>query len=110
MNTDILVEESGQREGNKKSSDFVMTKENLWLQDETFQFWDTIDGKPSKTGKKISWISTDIVHETFISWVCEIYPKIKNTKNKVANGCSLWHCNYLIRHDDSNHQVRSKFF
>ena len=80
INTDILVEESGQREGNKRLSDYVMTKEkiNLWLQDETFQFWDTIDGKPSKTGKKIPWISTDIFHETFICWVCEKYPKIKN--------------------------------
>ena len=39
INTGILVEESGQREGNKKSSDYVMTKEkiNLWLQDETVQ-------------------------------------------------------------------------
>ena len=47
INTDILIEESGQREGNKKLSDYVMTKEkiNWWLQDETFQFWDTIDGK-----------------------------------------------------------------
>ena len=55
INTDILVEERGQREGNKKSSDYVMTKEkiNFWLQDEIFQFWDTTDGKPSKTGKKI---------------------------------------------------------
>ena len=56
INTDILVEESGQRKGNKKSSDYVLTKEkiNLWLQDETFQFWDAIDVKPSKTGKKRS--------------------------------------------------------
>ena len=112
INTDILVEESGQRKGNKKSSDYVLTKEkiNLWLQDETFQFRDAIDVKPSKTGKKRSWISTDILHETFICWVYEKYPKIKNTKHKVANGCSLWHCNYFIRHDDSNHQVRLKFF
>ena len=69
-----------------------------------------VGGKPSKTGKKISWISTDIVHETFICWVSEKYPKIKSTKNKVANGCSLWHRNCLIQHDDSNHRLRSKFF
>ena len=114
INTDILVEESGQREGNKKSSDYVMTKVkiNLWLQDETFQFWDTIDGKPSKTSKKYHVYQLTLFIKLtlfmFICWVCEKYPKIKNTKNKVANGCSLW-LRIMTRHD-SNHQVRSKFF
>ena len=55
--------------------------------------------------KKISWLNIDAVNERFMCWVCQKYPQISNQNNKVTVGCSVWHRNYLIRHEDEKYKV-----
>ena len=103
---EIVEEEKKQK---KNVTDYLMTKEKLqiWPKDEKFYFWETPGGIPSSTneGKKISWLNIDAVNERFMCWVCQKYPQISNQNNKVTVGCSVWHRNYLIRHEDEKHKV-----
>ena len=101
---EIVEEEKKQK---KNVTDYLMTKEKLqiWPKDEKFYFWETPGGIPSSTneGKNISWLNIDAVNERFMCWVCQKYPQISNQNNKVTVGCSVWHRNYLIRHEDEKH-------
>ena len=96
-----------EKKDRKNLTDYTMTKEKLqlWPKDERFFFWDTPGGIPSQDGKKVSWIQIDAVKESFKCWVCQKYPRICNSNNKVTVGCSQWHKNYLTRHDDEKHKV-----
>ena len=91
----------------KNKTDYMtIEKKESWKKDEKFKFWDTPNGKPiSDSSKKISWFRCNEMEETFTCWVCQKYPTVQNKENKVTLGCSVWHRNYLIRHDDNKHQV-----
>ena len=97
----------------KNPTDYIMTTEkiNQWSNDERFKFWDTPNGKPvDDKSKFISWFDYVQNGETFTCWVCKKYPNLNNKENKVTMGCSRWHINYLIRHDDNKHKVFIFYF
>ena len=99
-----------QNETKRKKTDYIMTpdKLELWPKDERFFFWDTPGGKPTNDStKKIPWIKIDAKLETFSCWVCQEFRSLCNKENKVTTGCSLWHRNYLTRHDDNKHKASS---